>query len=290
MRLRFTSCCAGALLLHAGLLALGSWGETALPATSSTRVASETEVELLARESIEPEPAAPAAPREPPTTPSVAAAALPRVVARASRSRSDAPVTASASAPPILDAAVSSAAPIIAPGAAAEPAPGKRLSPADLGLFPQSGVFLPPMQEQPSAPSDPGKLRDARMARDTELGLGPGGAVASAVRASAYELAPLGSQATFSVDLDRDGSISAVSLVEVSSADTAWNALLRALRKDLARLIVKTDRPLRVTLLLTNRSTKRAGNSSSPFDFDLSNIGSPTIQSLHVRVLAQAPL
>jgi hypothetical protein len=141
----------------------------------------------------------------------------------------------------------------------------------------------------PAAPTDPGQLKDARMVRDTELGLGPGGAVASAVRASAYELAPLESRATISVDLDPDGSVRLISLVDVSSNDTGWNALLRALRKDLARLSVKTDRPLRVTLLLTNRSTQRAG-SGGLLDFDLSNIGSPMIQSLHVRVLAQTPL
>jgi hypothetical protein len=298
MRLRFTSCCAGAVLLHAGLLALGSRGESALsPAAPSVFGSRETEVELLAPESIEPERAAPPVRSEPPPTPSVAPVE-PEVVARAARSRSDAPATASASAAPALDAAVpsavSSAAPTVAPDAAAEPPHRKRLSPADLGLFPSSGVFLPQMQDTPptapTARTDPGQLRDSQMARDTELGLGPGGAVASAVRASAYDLAPLGSQATISVDLDREGSISGVSLVDVSSNDTAWNALLRALRKDLARLAVKNDRPLRVTLLLTNRSTKRAGNSGGLLDFDLSNIGSPTIQSLHVRVLAQTPL
>lgn len=297
MRLRFTSCCAGAVLLHAGLLALGRTESALSPAAPSALESRETEVDLLARESIEPERVIPPVRIEPPM-PSVASVDRPEVVARAARSRSDAPPTASTNAPPALDAAVSSAAssaaPTAAPEASAEPPHRKRLSPADLGLFPSSGVFLPQMQDMPptapTARTDPGQLLDSRMARDTELGLGPGGAIASAVRTSAYELAPLGSQATVSVDLDRDGSIRGVSLVDVSSNDTAWNALLRALRKDLARRVVKTDRPLRVTLLLTNRSTKRAGNSGGFLDFDLSNVGSPTIQSLHVRVLAQTPL
>jgi hypothetical protein len=291
MRLRFTSCCAGAVLLHAGLLALGSGSERSLPSAAANALDSrETEVELITRESIEPEPAAPADPAASPA-PSAAPAARPQLVARASVSRSETPLVASASAAPVLDADVSSAAPAVAPEAAAEPLPGKRLSLTELGLSPKSGGLLQQMLDTlPTAPRDAGPLQHSRMARDTELGLGPGGAVASAVRVSAYELAPLGSQATFSVDLDRNGSISAVSLVDVSSNDTAWNALLRALRKDLARLSVKTDRPLRVTLLLTNRSTKRAGNSGGLLDFDLSNIGSPTIQSLHVRVLAQTPL
>ena len=288
MRLRFTFCCAGAVLLHAGLLALGGGsGRLLAPAATST---SETEVELLATEPIEPE-LAPPGPIEPPPAPSAAPAARSYVVAHASRPRTETPTKSPASAPAVLDAAASSEAPTAPPGAAAEPAHGKRLSPADLGLFPSRGGFLPQMRDVlPAAPTDPGKLRDAQMARDTELGLGPGGAVASAVRGSAYDLAPLGSQATFSVDLDRDGSVSAVSLVEVSSNDAAWNALLRTLRKDLARLSVKADRPLRVTLLLTNRSTKRAGSAGGVLDFDLSNIGSPTIQSLHVRVLSQTPL
>jgi len=290
MRLRFTSCCAGALLLHAGLLALGSVSEAGLlPAVPSALESRETEVELLSFGSIDPKPPALPAPSEPPPAPSQAPAAEPKVVARVSRSR-DTSVTASASAASAVDAAASSEAPAAAPEAAPEPRPAKRLSPAQLGLSPSGGGFLQRMEDiQPTAPSDPGQLRDARMARDTELGLGPGGAVASAVRASAYELAPLESRATVSVDVDPDGSISAVSLVDVSSNDTGWNALLRALRKDMARLSVKTDRRVRVTLLLTNRSTKRAG-SGGLLDFDLSNIGSPMIQSLHVRVLAQTPL
>jgi hypothetical protein len=296
MRLRFTTCCAGALLLHASLLALGNRSEAGLPPRVPSALESrETEVELFPFGSLDPPPPAlPAASSEPPPTPSVAPEAQPRVVARASRSRIDAPVIASASAAPAIDAAASSAGSpaeqTAAPEAAAEPRPGKRLSPADLGLSLSGGEFVQHMEDiSPEAPTDPGQLQDARMARDTELGLGPGGAVASAVRASAYELAPLESRATISVDLDPDGSIRLISLVDVSSNDTAWNALLRALRKDLARLSVKTARPVRVTLLLTNRSTKRAG-SGGLLDFDLSNIGSPMIQSLHVRVFAQTPL
>jgi hypothetical protein len=295
MRHRFTACWAGALLLHASLLALGSRSEAGLPPRVPSALESrETEVELFAFGSIDPQPPAlPTAASEPPPAPSVAPDVQPKVVARASRSRSDA-VTASANSAPALDAAASPAASsaeqTAAPEAAPEPRPGKRLSPADLGLSLGGGAFVQHMQDiPPAAPTDPGQLKDARMVRDTELGLGPGGAVASAVRASAYELAPLESRATISVDLDPDGSIRLISLVDVSSNDTGWNALLRALRKDLARLSVKTDRPLRVTLLLTNRSTRRAG-SGGLFDFDLSNIGSPMIQSLHVRVLAQTPL
>jgi hypothetical protein len=296
MRLRFTSCCAGALLLHGSLLALGSWSEAGLaPRVPRALESRETEVELFAFGSVDPQPRAlPMPPSEASPTPSVTPAAQPKAVARASRSRSDIPAMASASAAPAVDAAASSGASsaeqTAAPGATPEPRRGKRLSPADLGLSLGGGAFVQHMQDiAPAAPTDPGQLQDARMARDTELGLGPGGAVASAVRTSAYELAPLESRATISVDLDADGSIRLISLVDVSSNDTGWNALLRALRKDLARLSVKTDRPLRVTLLLTNRSTKRAG-SGGLLDFDLSNIGSPMIQSLHVRVLAQTPL
>jgi hypothetical protein len=142
----------------------------------------------------------------------------------------------------------------------------------------------------PPARRDVAGLGQELMAHDTRLGLGPGGAVASAVRGSARELAPLNSEATISVDLNADGSVAAISLDRVASAERQWAALVQSLRETLKSLSVKAGRPLRVTLLVTNQSAPRAGNPSGPFQFDLSNIGSPTLQSLHVRVVAQLPL
>jgi hypothetical protein len=289
---RLTSCCAGALLLHAALLALGA--RPAPPRSPSSARRDETEVELLAPDRLEPVPVPVPAPSEPAASEPAARLptdARPRVAARDPLRRSAARSSSGASIP---EAPITPEAPAAEPDAVAgAPPPNKRLSLADLGLVGggNGAALLQGAQDTPRrATEDVGGLRQARMARDTELGLGPGGAVASAVRTPARELAPLGSQATFSIDLSAEGSVLAISLDGVSSNDTAWDALLRALRERLRRLSVPVGRATRVTVLVTNRSTLRAGNSSSLMDFDLSNIGSPTIQSLHVRVLAQTPL
>jgi len=288
MTLRLTTCCAGALLLHGALLAFGSMAPPSRPLFAA-RI-DETEIDLLAPVVPASEPAAAPAPAGNELAPRPAPDLRPRVAAHAAQRRSNenriAPETAEAE-------------PSLSEGPAAvadEPTPSKRLSLADLGVgVAQHMNGVASVQGALDAPArrspDVGGLRQAQMARDTELGLGPGGAVASAVRTPARELAPLGSAATFSVDLAADGSVVAVSLDGVSSDHTAWNALLRVLRERLASLSVKVGRPTRVTLLVTNGSTLRAGNGSgSVFDFDLSNIGSPTIQSLHVRVVGQTPL
>jgi hypothetical protein len=284
MTLRLTSCCAGALLLHVALLALGARPVPTSPPSAART--DEAEIELFAPDPVELEPASPPAPvRE--SAPSPPPDLRPRIVARAPRPRSEVPQSSGAAVP----GAPSPAEPDASSG---DPAPRKRLSLADLGVTGSGNraAFLQGALDAPQRTTpDVGGLRQAQMARDTELGLGPGGAVASAVRTSARELAPLGSEATFSVDLNAEGSVVAVSLDGVTSDDMAWNALLRVLRERLASLSVTGGRPTRVTVLVTNRSTLRAGNApGSPFQFDLSNIGSPTIQSLHVRVLAQAPL
>lgn len=272
-------------MFHAALLALGVWlAPTSPPFAART---DEAEIELFEPDPLDPEPASPPAPVVSEPAPSPPPDLRPRVAARAPRSRSE--VTRSS------EAAEPEAPPPAEPyTSAGNPEPRKRLSLADLGVTGSGNgtVFLEGAPDAPQRPApDVGGLRQERMARDTELGLGPGGAVASAVRTPAREFAPLGSEATFSVDLSADGSVVAVSLDGVTSDDTAWNALLRVLRERLASLSVRVGRPTRVTVLVTNRSTLRAGNApGGPFQFDLSNIGSPTMQSLHVRVLAQTPL
>jgi hypothetical protein len=285
MTLRLTSCCAGALLFHAALLALGARPVPTIPPYAART--DEAEIELFEPDPLDPEPASPPTPAVSGPAPSPLPDLQPRVAARAPQPRSD--VTLSSGAP-----APEAASPAEPDTSAGNPAPRKRLSLEALGVT-GSGIgaaFLQGSLDAPRGPTpDRGGLRQERMARDTELGIGPGGAVASAVRTPARELAPLGSEATFSVDLSADGSVVAVSLDGVTSDDTAWNALLRVLRERLASLTVTVGRPTRVTVLVTNRSTLRAGNApGGPFQFDLSNIGSPTIQSLRVRVLAQMPL
>jgi hypothetical protein len=273
------------LLFHAALLAFGARPvPTSPPAAERT---DEAEIELFEPDPLDPEPASPSAPVVSEPAPSPPPSLRPRVAVRASPPRRDVTQRSGAIAPEALPPGEPDAS-------AGNIVPTKRLSLADLGLTGSGsgaaflqGALDPPQRTTP----DVGGLQQERMARDTELGLGPGGAVASAVRTPARELAPLGSEATFSVDLSADGAVVAVSLDGVTSDDTAWNALLRVLRERLASLSVTVGRPTRVTVRVTNRSTLRAGNApGGPFQFDLSNIGSPTIQSLHVRVLAQTPL
>jgi len=168
--------------------------------------------------------------------------------------------------------------------------PARRLSLAELGLSGHSAAILPPQPDAPrQAPQDVAGLKQALAARDVALGLGPGGAVASQLRIAAQQLAPLGSQATISVDLASDGSIDTVWLDDVTSSEQDWRKVLRAFRLRLGQRYVASG-PVRVTLLVTSRSAKRAGNSESFLDFDVSNIGSPTLHTVHVRVLAQTPL
>jgi hypothetical protein len=257
----------------------------------------ETSVELL----DPPSPSLPPEP-EPPLAPSpadaLAPAALPRLAARVIAPRRPARVTPMPSAASSTEDAAPAEAPVDgaggAPASGAEPpAPRGRLSPEQLGLSLGRGAALLERMQDVLPTKEPdvgGRLRQELMAHDTRLGLGPGGAVASAVRGTARELAPLNSEATISVDLTSDGGVAAISLDSAASDERAWAALVTSLRAKLKSLSVRAGRPLRVTLLVTNRATLRAGNSSSPLDFDLSNIGSPTIQSLHVRVVAQSPL
>jgi protein TonB len=299
MDLRLTGCCAGALLLHVALLALGSL-QGSSPVSRARSALDETSVELLEP----PEPPRPAEPEPPPTPPASsepllpAPDALPRLAARAIAPRRPVRAATAPSAPSALDAAPAEGDGVApadgAPaGGDAPPAPRQRLSPEQLGLgLGRSAALLERMQDvlPTKVPDVGGRLRQELMARDTQLGLGPGGAVANAVRGTARELAPMNSEATISVDLTSDGSVASISLDSAASDDRAWAALVTSLREKLKSLSVRAGRPLRVTLLVSNRATLRAGNSSSPLDFDLSNIGSPTIQSLHVRVVAQSPL
>ena len=80
-------------------------------------------------------------------------------------------------------------------------------------------------------------------------------------------------------------------LEDVTSNEQDWRKVLHAVRLRLGkRSIISSGGPVRVTLLLTSRSSKRSGPSPGGIDFDVSNIGSPTLHTLHVRVLGQSPL
>jgi hypothetical protein len=133
-------------------------------------------------------------------------------------------------------------------------------------------------------------LRRALQARDTELGLGAGGAVAEAIRRSAYDLAPLDSEATVSVDLSAAGSISAIAIDDATSRTNEWERAMRDVHQRLGDRFVAAGGAQRVTLLVRSRSRTRAGSSATMNSFDVSNIGSPSMQSLHIEVLRQMRL
>jgi hypothetical protein len=168
--------------------------------------------------------------------------------------------------------------------------PAKRLSLDDLGLTGTSAAVLPPPQDERPRDNDVGGLKRELRARDTELGLGPGGAVAERIRRSALDFAPLNSEATLSVDLSRDGSIDAIAIDDVTSSEGEWRKVIRAVRQRLGRQFVARGGPMRITLRVTSRSSTRSGGSKGGFSFDLSNIGSPTMHWLHIRVVRQADL
>lgn len=185
--------------------------------------------------------------------------------------------------------AVHEPAPEPQPGATS--APGRRLSLEALGLTGTSAAILPPLRDAAAAgaPADVAGLKAALAAHDVALGLGPGGAVADQLRRLVHDLAPLGSQATLAVDLASDGSLDTFWLEDVTSDEQDWRKALHALRVRLGKRFIARG-PVRVRLLVTSRSARRAGNSQGGLDFDLSNIGSPTLHTLHVRVLGQSPL
>ncbi len=178
-----------------------------------------------------------------------------------------------------------------APSAAEPAAPGKRLSLSDLGLTGTSSALLPPFSD--GAPGrvdqDVGGLKQALRARDTELGLGPGGAVAAQIRPVAQDLAPLSSEATLVVDLASDGSIDTIFLDSSTSSEGEWRKVMRAVRARAGQQFVANG-PMRVTVLVTCRSATRSGGAHGAFSFDVSNIGSPTMRWLHIKVLRQEPL
>jgi hypothetical protein len=283
---RLVGCVSAALLLHVSLAALGALGSTTPGRAPHT--AAETSLELLPF--AEEKPRAPPVPEEPasavmpPPAPPAALAARPRPRAEL------APLAAldAADAEPTAGHVPELAAPLESPEPSLPPA--RRLSLAELGLTGRSAALQPPLPDAPpKAAQDVAGLKRALTARDVALGLGPGGAVASQLRIAAQELAPLGSQATISVDLSRDGSVDTVWLDDVTSSEQDWRKVLRAFRLRLGQRAIASG-PVRVTLLVTSRSTKRAGNSDSLLEFDVSNIGSPTLHTVHVRVLAQSPL
>jgi hypothetical protein len=288
MNRRLVGCGCAAVLLHAAFAGLGAIQPSAPPRAAPA--AAETDIDLVALP-VPPE-AVPAeeAPRAEPLPPSAPAA----VVARARPKAAPSALAGIITSPNAETSA--GAVPELPPEAEPEPGlptpPAKRLSLADLGLTGTSAAILPPLPDASECvtPPDVAGMKAALAARDVALGLGPGGAIAEQLRRLAHDVAPLGSQATISVDLARDGSLDTLWLEDVTSNEQDWRKVLHAVRVRLGKRFIASGGPVRVTLLVTSRSAKRGGNSSGIFDFDVSNIGSPTLHTLHVRVLGQSPL
>jgi hypothetical protein len=281
---RLVGCGWIALLLHASLGAAGVLRPPLAPPALPAAVA-ETSVDLL------PDPAPPAEP-PPEAPPSIPAAEQPSRVATRARPRPATP-TEPARVITTPDAEASAGvAPETLPETRPEPepAPARRLSLADLGVTGRSAAILAPLPDAPRrVPEDVAGLKGALRAHDVALGLGPGGAVANRLRRFAQDLAPLASEATISVDLSKTGTVDTLWLDECTSSEREWRAMLRAVRVSLADESIVAAGPVRVTLRVTSRSSKRSG-SGGMLDFDLSNIGSPTLHTVNIRVLAQTPL
>jgi hypothetical protein len=269
-----------ALVLHAGPFAL-SLRERRSVAEQQTK--SEIAIEIVPivreREAVPPELPNPAPTSAPSATRSTRhpLAARPRVE----------PAPASA-------ADDSADADTLAPAAQTTPAPDsnsptdeKHLSLEQLGLT-GPRTWLPTARDTPAPRNeDIGGLKRGLSAHDVELGLGPGGAVAAEIRRAAQDLAPLDSAATISVDLTGAGTIAEVWLDEATSGSIEWRKVCRALQERLKKPFTVTG-PVRITLSVKSQSAKRSGAGNSPFSFDLSNIGSPTLHTIAVRVLAES--
>lgn len=285
---RLVGCGWAALLLHGSLVALGAVRPEAR--REEWVATAETDIDLLSitRDELpvsEPLPA-PEVPAPIERSPAVAT----RLPKRAPRA--EAPdETATGPESELAEAGQPAMSDVLEQHPAEPPATGKRLSLGDLGLTGTSSALLPPLQEGAAGRTDAdvGGLKQALRARDTELGLGSGGAVAHQIRASAQDLAPLSSEATLSVDLASDGSIETIVLEASTSDEGEWRKVIRSVRERVGKQYVARG-PMRVTLLVTSRSATRSGGSKSPFTFDVSNIGSPTMRWLHIRVLRQDPL
>jgi hypothetical protein len=295
MNRRLVGCGCAALLLHVAFASFGAMRPSAK--VLATRADAETDIDLVALpaapEALPPEEEPPLPPpesRPPPSAPSAPAAVAARTRARPAPSALAGIITSPDAEP--------SAGAVPVPPPDAEPAPNpptppaRRLSLADLGLTGTSAAIQPPLPDAPSRATSPdvAGMKAALAARDVALGLGPGGAVADQLRRLAHDIAPLGSEATISVDLAKDGSLDTLWLEDVTSNEQDWRKVLHSVRLRLGKRFIASGGPVRVTLLVTSRSAKRSGNSSSFLDFDVSNIGSPTLHTLHVRVLGQAPL
>lgn len=167
---------------------------------------------------------------------------------------------------------------------------GRRLSPEQLGLA--GGVMrtafadLQEREEQPPS-NDAAQLRQELLDADTRAGLGAGWELAALVRRVVTNQAPLGSTATFSFEVAASGAVTGIALQAASSARAQWLRLLERLRQQIVQLQRVPAGPLTAILELSNRSTKRGGGSKRWSDFDVSNIGSPWMQQLNVRVLRQ---
>jgi hypothetical protein len=278
-----------AVLFHAGLSFAGYLTEMRPRPSVVPRDhrAAEVDIELYTpaeERAREPEP-----PAAMPATPALAAASrLPTARRKSAPEPGTAPRAAS-------DAAVVVESPEPNPEASeGTQAPAstqpKRLGLSELGLTHGIGAaVIPPIQQTPQErDADIGGLRSGLMARDTELGLGPGGKVADAVRREARDVAPLQSRATFVVNVDAGGAVTNISLRDATSHDDAWSKVVRILRDKIRSLTPWRGGAVQVVLAVRSLTGLRSGPSSGgPLSFDLSNIGSPELHHFHVQVLEQ---
>jgi hypothetical protein len=157
------------------------------------------------------------------------------------------------------------------------------------------------------APGIKKSLRDAIQSRDHELGLDSGGPlVAVAEEVTRPSDAPSNGRAVFEITVDESGGVTAVRVVDVTEARSAWERVAEHLGATLRsrRIVVRNHaKGLVVTLEVSSRWVTPSGSNAGgaptlgrflsdgeQLHFDVTDIGSRPLRDVHARVLSERQL
>lgn len=194
--------------------------------------------------------------------------------------------------------------------APADPAPRKKTldgAPPDPGirLFPSQSDALAMMEN--NAPLGPRaapsafqrNLEREHLARSTRAGMGPAGAVASAARVTARELAPNEGEARLVTTIDASGRVTSVRVLNGRGAD--WTRIAAALKRALEKRALQVGAAPRGVQVITKIAVAyRLPSGASPSagfngvgasgTFDISDIGATARRVVSVQTEAVTPL
>jgi len=277
-----------ALALHAGVAVAGRWARS--PAVALPRV-DEARWEVSVVETPDPRP------EHEPRAGSLGPGGTRSAVAT-SRPSSAAGRGPTARSTPGLEGAgpVESAA---SPSpSASEPAPAPE-RPVDLGL---GGIWArPALPDRPkggwqTGAQAAGGLGEGLEGLDRERGLGRGGVVATLARSAAIGSGPTEGEATFSVQADREGRVSSVTLVEGRGG--SWSEVTAALRRALGQKRLRVPpgaNGLAVQVLVRARVQLPSGSKpgeairgrGAGAEFDVADIGARPARVVSARVTSE---